>query len=257
MKIRDKTIIITGAARGIGAALARALDRHAPKAMTLLDLDPVLLEKVAANLDCSCIHIGKCDVADPGSLGPFVSRMEAEFGGVDLFCANAGVFLNGGENVGLDVWDKALHVNVMSHVYAARACLPGMLRKGRGYFLHTVSAAGLLSQIGSAPYTVSKHGALAFAEWLAITYGDQGIGVTALCPQGVDTPMLQDVGMVNSVAGDGLLSAEAVAVCAIDAIAEERFLALPHPQVKDYFLRKAQDHDRWLRGMQRLKKTLE
>lgn len=257
MIVADKTVIITGAAQGIGAALARTLDTRKPKAVTLLDLDVDKLDKLAAELTCRNIKVGKSDVSDPEALTPFVKEMESEHDGVDLFCANAGIFPSGGEDASLDIWHKTLDINLMSHVYAARACLPHMLEKGSGYFLHTISAAGLLSQIGSAPYTVSKHGALAFAEWLSITYADRGIGVTALCPQGVDTPMLQDIANVGSVAGDGLVSAVEVAECALKAIAEEKFLALPHPMVADYFRFKASDHDRWLKGMRRLRDKLE
>lgn len=256
MILENRTIIVTGAAQGIGAALVRCFDAQAPKAITLLDLHAGKLEELAADLSCRNVSTGVCDVGDPDALLPFVEAMEMEHGGVDLFCANAGVFIPGGEDVSLDGWKNSLNVNLMSHIYAARTCLPGMLARGHGYFLHTVSAAGLLSQIGSAPYTVSKHGALAFAEWLSITYGDRGIGVTALCPQGVETPMLNDIGNVASVSGDGLASSREVAECALQAIVEERFLALPHPQVADYFRFKAEDPDRWLKGMRRLQNKL-
>src|SRR5690606_8803278 len=165
-------------------------------------------------------------------------------GRIDLFCANAGIFVDGGIELDAGAWQRSLDINVMSHVHAARACLPAMLERGEGYFLHTISAAGLLAQIGSAPYSVSKHAALGFAEWLAITYGQRGIKVTALCPQGVQTAMLSDLGNPQSVASDGVLSPEAVADCALETIAAEKFLALPHPGVAAYFQRKAADHDR-------------
>lgn len=256
MELSGKTLIITGAARGIGAALARRFDREKPEAMVLLDIDPPGLEQLAGQLACGDIVIDRCDVADPASIGAAVRDLERRRGRVDLFCANAGIFPRGGADAPLDIWQRAIDINLMSHVHAARACLPGMLARGAGYFLHTISAAGLLSQIGSAPYTATKHGALGFAEWLAITHGDAGIGVTALCPQGVDTAMLADIGNPATVAVDGLVSAEAVADCALDAIRAGKFLALPHPDVADYFRRKAEDHDRWLRGMRRLQKNL-
>ncbi len=256
MDTEGKTIIITGAAGGIGAALARHLDRHNPEAMMLLDLDTNAVEQIGGDLQCADISIAACDVTDPEAVNDRVRAMETRHGRVDLFCANAGIFVAGDEACPLEDWQRAMEVNTMSHVYAARACLPGMLSRGQGYFLHTVSAAGLLSQIGSAPYSVSKHGALSFAEWLSITYGDRGIGVTAVCPQGVDTKMLDDIDNVESVAGDGLISAEEVAECAVQAVREERFLALPHPAVIDYFQRKARDYDRWIAGMRRLQTRL-
>ncbi len=252
MNLGGKTIIITGAASGIGAALARGCDGLGPEALLLLDLDLVGLENVAGDLACGEVRVDACDVSDADAVARCVQAMEARHGRIDLFCANAGVFVAGGPEAPLELWDRAMGVNLMSHVYAARACLPGMLRRGEGYFLHTVSAAGLLSQIGSAPYTVSKHGALAFAEWLSITYGERGIGVTALCPQGVETAMLSTIDNVDTVAGDGILGADEVAACALEAVREERFLALPHPRVADYVNRRASDHERWLAGMRRL-----
>lgn len=256
MDLNGKIIIITGAAGGIGAALAKRFDRQSPHALLLLDLDLEPLRQLATELSCANVETGVCDVTDPDAIGIYVKNIEARYGRIDLFCANAGVFIPGGVDAAAEIWQRSLQVNLMSHIYAAQACLPGMLARGSGYFLHTISAAGLLSQIGSAPYAVSKHGALGFAEWLAITHGVQGIGVTALCPQGVATPMLNAIDNFGSVASDGLLSAEAVADCAALAIAEEKFLALPHPRVRDYFRRKAEDHDRWIAGMQRFQESL-
>lgn len=257
MNLKGKTIIITGAAGGIGAALARRFDREKPHSLLLLDLVPEPLGKLAAELSCANVETGICDVTDPGRTLHHVKNIEGQYGRVDLFCANAGVFLPGGAHADPDIWQRSLQINLMSHVYAAQACLPTMLARGAGYFLHTISAAGLLSQIGSAPYAVSKHGALGFAEWLAITHGEQGIGVTALCPQGVATPMLTTIDNVGSVASDGLVSAEEVADCAVLAMAKRQFLALPHPRVRDYFRRKAEDHDRWIAGMQRFQAGLQ
>ena len=182
-----------------------------------------------------------------------VEATEEQVGPIDLFCSNAGLFVSGGADVPEDRWRSIWDVNVMAHIHAARAVLPRMLSRGRGYLLQTASAAGLLSQIGSAPYAVTKHAAVGFAEWLAISYGDQGIGVSVLCPQAVHTRMTAatDAGAVSAV--DGTLDPEQVADAVVTGLAEERFLILPHPEVITYMRRKTADYDRWLRGMRKLK----
>ncbi|MET0379717.1 MAG: SDR family oxidoreductase [Spongiibacteraceae bacterium] len=259
MLLTDKVIVITGAAGGIGRALALRFLREQPAYIMLADLRLDSVAAVARELDPEGGHVGAaaCDVGDAAAVQRLVTDVENRCGRIDLFCANAGVFIDGGVDVDISAWQRSLDINLMSHIYAARACLPGMLQRGAGYFLHTISAAGLLSQIGSAPYTVSKHAALGFAEWLAISHGQQGINVTALCPQGVQTAMLDNLGNAKSVASDGVLTPEAVAECALEAIAAEKFLALPHPGVATYFQRKAGDHDRWIRGMQRFQNSLQ
>ncbi len=182
-----------------------------------------------------------------------VDDTEKRFGRVDLYCANAGVLLMGGLETADATWRRVMDINLMAHVYAARACLPGMIARGGGAFLNTVSAAGLLSQIGSVSYTVSKHAAVGFAEWLAISHGHEGIQVTVLCPQAVQTPMI-DHRPNGGVAGlDGVVTPAHVAECAVQALAAKRFMALPHPEVKHYFENKAADHDRWISAMQRLR----
>ena len=174
------------------------------------------------------------------------------FGHIDLFCSNAGIFTMGGEEVDNDAWDRIWDINVMAHIFAARAVLPGMLARGEGYLLNTASAAGLLSQIGSAPYAVTKHAAVGFAEWLSITYGNRGIKVSVLCPQAVRTQMTANT-RGGGVAGvDGMLEPEVLAQTVMETLEEERFLCLPHPQVLTYMQRKAADYDRWLGGMRRL-----
>ena len=184
-----------------------------------------------------------------------VGRVVTEkFQAIDLFCSNAGI---GGGTGGLDVpdadWQRAWQVNVMAHLYAARAVLPAMLQRGEGYLLQTASAAGLLTQIGSAPYAVTKHAAVAFAEWLAVTYGDRGIKVSCLCPQGVRTPMLEQASAtIRGLLDDSAIEPDAVADAVIEGLAAERFLILPHAEVAEYVRRKAGDYDRWLRGMRRL-----
>lgn len=193
------------------------------------------------------------DVSDEAAVQRLVQATEAEFGPIDLFCSNAGIILEGGVETPDSDWERIWGVNVKAHLYAARAVLPGMIARGSGYLLQTVSAAGLLSQIGSAPYSVTKHAALALAEWLAITHHHQGIRVSALCPQGVNTNMLGSAtdGM-GALLRETAISPEDVAEAAMAGLAEERFLILPHPEVAEYFRRKATDYERWLRGMRRL-----
>jgi NAD(P)-dependent dehydrogenase (short-subunit alcohol dehydrogenase family) len=177
-----------------------------------------------------------------------------KFGVIDLFCSNAGIFIAGGVDTPDAGWKRILNVNVMAHIYAARAVLPGMLARGGGYLLQTVSAAGLLTSIGSAPYAVTKHAALALAEWIAVTHGDEGIKVSVICPQGVRTNMLMND--PENFLIEGSVSTDEVAEAAIRGIAEERFLILPHAEVAEYFRRKADDYDRWLRGMRRLQRQV-
>jgi NAD(P)-dependent dehydrogenase (short-subunit alcohol dehydrogenase family) len=186
-----------------------------------------------------------------------VSAAERTFGPIHLFCSNAGIGSLGGVDASDAAWERALQTNFLAHVYAVRAVLPSMLDRGEGYLLHTASAAGLLTQLGDLPYSVTKHAVVALAEWLAITYGDAGIRVSCLCPQGVNTAMLAAVPGATPgggvLAAEGLLEPEEVADAVIDALADERFLVLPHPEVLEYFRRKADDYDRWLRGMRRLR----
>jgi NAD(P)-dependent dehydrogenase (short-subunit alcohol dehydrogenase family) len=190
------------------------------------------------------------DVSVEADVIELVRATEERFGGpIDLFCSNAGIATGGGVEASNDAWQQIWDVNVMAHVYAARAVLPSMLARGEGYLLHTASAAGLLSQIGSAPYAVTKHAAVAFAEWLAITHGDQGIKVSCLCPQGVRTNMLGNGG---ALLGPTAIEPEQVADAVVEGLRSEQFLILPHPEVREYFRRKGDDYDRWLAGMRRL-----
>ena len=199
------------------------------------------------------------NVANEEDIVRLVQQTTEAYGPIDLFCANAGIFGEfGGAEVPNQEWQKIWDVNVMSHVYSARAVLPGMLARGSGYLLHTASAAGLLTQVGAAPYSVTKHAAVAFAEWLAIAHGDAGIKVSCLCPQGVRTQMLLGAdGKRESFLRAGALEPEEVAECVIAGLAEERFLILPHPEVAEYFQHKADDYERWLRGMRRLNEQVK
>jgi NAD(P)-dependent dehydrogenase (short-subunit alcohol dehydrogenase family) len=225
-----------------------------PRGIVVSDRDERGINEVAReinDLPVPCLAV-PCDVTNESEVRALVEAAEARFGPVDLFCSNAGVIMLGGAEASDDEWRLSLDVNVMAHVYAARVLVPSMLERGGGYLLQTASAAGLLTQLGSAPYSVTKHAALALAEWLAITYGDQGLKVSVLAPQAVRTAMTAGV-VDGGVAGvDGMLEPEAVAEAVVAGIDAESFLILPHPEVLEYFRRKASDYERWLNGMRRL-----
>lgn len=253
MRLDGRTVVVTGAAGGIGRALAlRCAAEGARVAATDIQYEP--LQRVANELGAGHLAVA-ADVTDEEALGALISQVESELGPVEVFFANAGVAI-GEDPVSTpdEVWDLAFGVNIRAHILAARRLLPGWLERGEGYFVATASAAGLLTQIGSAPYAVTKHAAVAFAEWLSVTYGDQGIGVSCLCPMGVRTAMLQGEELSHRVvkAAGAVLEPDEVAEAVVDAIDAERFLILPHPEVLTFFQRKAMDYDRWLAGMRRL-----
>jgi NAD(P)-dependent dehydrogenase (short-subunit alcohol dehydrogenase family) len=247
MRLAGKVVVVTGGAQGIGAALCARFAKEGAKTVVAADI------KAGGDV----VH---CDVSREADIVRLIDDTEEKFGPIDLFCSNAGIAVldpdwdnpasapDGG-------WAKSWAVNVMAHVWAARHLVPRMSARGGGYFLNTVSAAGLLSQIGSGPYSATKHAALGFAENLGINVRDRGIKVSVLCPQGVDTAMLQ--GITRGVPdGDGVLTPEAVADIVVEGLAAERFLILPHPEVTTYIRRKADDHDRWLSGMARLRRGM-
>ena len=253
MKLRGRTVVVTGGAGGIGRALAlRCAAEGARVAVTDISAEP--LARVGEELGAGHLAVAG-DVTDEQALATVLERVESELGPVEVFFANAGVAI-GEDPVDTpdDVWDLAFEVNVRAHIRAARKLLPGWLERGEGYFITTASAAGLLTQIGSAPYAVTKHAAVAFAEWLSVTYGDRGIRVSCLCPMGVRTAMLQGGELSHRVvkAAGAVLEPEDVAGVVLEAIDEERFLILPHPEVLTFFQRKGMDYDRWLAGMRRL-----
>lgn len=270
MQIAGKTAVVTGAAGGIGAALAEALLEGGAR-VGVSDLDGDRLTSTAQRLASvagpeSVVAVAG-DASSEGDIARMIEAAQEHHGPVDLFFANAGVGDASGLGATEDQWRLAIDVNLLAHVRAARRLVPEWLERGSGYFVSTASAAGLLTQIGSATYSVSKHGAVAFAEWLAVTYGDQGVGVSCLCPMGVDTDMLR-VGMNADGAEGGLVAAAAVTeageVLSPRSVADEvlaaveagSFLVTPHADVREFQRRKVDDHDRWIRGMQRYSKTL-
>jgi NAD(P)-dependent dehydrogenase (short-subunit alcohol dehydrogenase family) len=253
VKLKDKVAVVTGGASGIGAALCRRFAEEGARAVVVVDCNEDGAKAVAEEIGGGAIG---ADVSVEADVINVVNETESRFGRIDLFCSNAGISSMDGPTAASapnDMWQSSWEVNLMAHVYAARAVLPKMIERGDGYLLSTSSAAGVLSQIGSAPYSVSKHAAVAFAECLAIAHGHDGIKVSVLCPQAVRTPMLggSEDGAVGGV--DGVLEPSEVADCVIEALDEERFLILPHPEVLTYVQRKTSDYDRWLRGMQRLR----
>ena len=248
MEVRDKVVVVTGAANGIGRALAKRFSEEGANKIIIADLDEQGLKRVETETGAESF---KTDVASEADVKQLIESCERKYGGIDLLCNNAGIGVNGGPEVPNEDWQKIWEINVMAHVYAAREAIQGMLRRGSGYILNTASAAGLLSQIGSAPYAVTKHAAVSFAEWLAITYGDRGLRVSVLCPQAVRTAMTAD--NPDGVASvDGMIEPEEVSEKVIAALKQESFLILPHPKVLDYMQRKTGDYDRWIGGMKRL-----
>jgi NAD(P)-dependent dehydrogenase (short-subunit alcohol dehydrogenase family) len=256
MNVSGKVVIVTGGASGIGKAMVERFHAEGAKGLVVADLNAAGAEAVAKSV--GGIAVG-ADVTKEAGVQTIARAAEDAFGRIDLFCSNAGVSVrdpdidNAGsaDDAG---WALGWGVNVMAHVYAVRAALPGMMARGEGYFLNTVSAAGLLSQIGSAVYSTTKHAAVGFAEHLAISTRDKGIGVSILCPQAVDTPMLG--GAAGSQNVDGVLTPDQVAQSVVDGLAAESFLILPHPQVVTYMQRKTGDYDRWLNGMTRLRRSV-
>ncbi|MFG1807230.1 SDR family oxidoreductase [Streptomyces sp. NPDC049040] len=247
--LRDARVVVTGAGGGIGAALARAFTAEGAR-VVVNDLDAEAVRKVADEIGAAVV------VGDASGIVP--AARTALGGGIDIFCANAGVATGGGPEADDAAWELAWDVNVMSHVRAARALLPEWLERGSGRFVSTVSAAGLLTMIGAAPYSVTKHGALAFAEWLSLTYRHRGISVHAVCPQGVRTAMLEAAGPAGDlVLAPNAIEPEEVARAVLDGIAQERFLILPHPEVAGYHAARGAEPERWLRGMNKLQRGYE
>ncbi len=251
MDATGRVVVVTGGARGIGRALARRFASAGAAAVVVADVDQSGASAVAREINGTAV---RCDVSREVEVKNLIDQVEAEQGRIDIFCSNAGIAVGGGPETADDQWQRIWDVNLMSHVFVARHALPGMLKRGEGYLLGTVSAAGLLNHVFAAPYGVTKAAALSLFEWLSIAHGDQGIRVSCLCPQGVKTDMLaaeRKLGL-NFVT-EGALEPEQVAEVVLQGVRDEKFLILPHPEVADYFRRKAEDYDRWLRGMRRLR----
>ncbi len=250
MHIKDKVCVVTGAASGIGEATARAYAEAGARGVVVADLrnSRERLAKVAGDIDGLAVT---CDVGEEADIKALVAAAEDKYGPIDIFFSNAGLSRKGQETASDADWDVSWRVHVMSHVFAARAVVPGMLARGSGYLLNTASAAGLLASLNSMPYGVTKNAAVALAEHLAVQYGDRGIRVSVLCPQSVQTGMTMPGPSAARV--DGVMQPEEVARIVIAAMAEERFLILSHPTVAEYVLRKASNRDRWLAGMRRLR----
>src|ERR1700730_2155006 len=254
MLVTDKVVVVTGGARGIGRALARRFAAAGTKAGVVADIDGEGAQTVGREIGGTGL---RCDVSLEGDVAKLIQDVQTAHGRIDIFCSNAGIGIGGGPETATSEWQRIWDVNLMSHVFVARHVLPGMLTRKEGYILGTVSAAGLLNHVFAAPYAVTKAAALSFFEWLAIAHGDDGIRVSCLCPQGVKTDMLaaeRRLGVDFLTAG--ALEPEQVAAVVMDGIRTEGFLILPHPEVAQYFNRKAQDYDRWLKGMRRLRAGL-
>jgi NAD(P)-dependent dehydrogenase (short-subunit alcohol dehydrogenase family) len=249
VEVSGRVVVVTGGGSGIGAAMCRAFASAGAAGVVVADINSSAAEAVAGEVGGVAVTT---DVTDESAVGDLVALAVQRLGRVDIYCSNAGIAIGGGPGAPDDAWQRSWEVHVMAHVYAARALLPAMLERGEGYFLGTVSAAGLLNHVAAAPYAVTKAAGLSFLEWLAIAHGAQGIRVSALCPQGVRTPMLALAGEKDFLFA-GALEADAVAAHVLQGLRDETFLILPHPEVRDYFARKASDYDRWLRGMQRLR----
>lgn len=250
MELKDKVVVITGGSGGIGRAMAKAFLAEGAKAVMLADLSEAAVMAAAKEIGCDGMA---CDVTQEPQVQALVKRTEEKYGPIDLFCSNAGA---GGPGVLTDaaneVWQKQWELHVMSHLYAARAVLPSMIARGSGYLLNTASAAGLLAALGTGPYTVTKAAAVKLAEFLAITHGDDGIKVSVLCPQGVNTAMAPR--SLGDGQTDGIIEPEQLARTVVETLREERFYVLPHPEVREYVRRKGEDVDRWIGGMRRLRR---
>ncbi|MEM0990384.1 MAG: SDR family NAD(P)-dependent oxidoreductase [Pseudomonadota bacterium] len=252
MEIAGKIVVVTGAASGIGRALVQAFVDAGASKVIAADIDLSGAEAVALETGAVARQV---DVGQETDIRALVERTEAEIGPITIFCSNAGIIFRGGLEIPNDDWQKIWDINVMAHVWAARHVAPRMAERGEGYLLNTASAAGLLNQVGAAPYAVTKHAAVGLAEWISMTYGDAGVRVSLLCPQAVRTGMTASAESVAAI--DGLLEAGPVAEACLEAIREERFLVLPHPEVLEYMRRKTADYDRWLGGMRRLNRRFQ
>ena len=253
MEIKDKRVVVTGAASGIGKALSVAFHKAGAKSVVSVDMNLEGAQATANDVNGIAIE---ANVGNETDIVNVIEKANEASGGIDIFCSNAGIGVAPGFiDVKNEDWQNIWEVNVMSHIFAARNVLPQMLERGEGYLMRTASAAGLLTQLGAAGYSVTKAAAVSFAEWLKITYGSKGIGVSCLCPQAVKTAMTAGGPGVAGI--DGMIEPEEAAADVLDAIEKERFLVTPHEEVLEYIKRKSTDRDRWISGMQRLQQRFE
>jgi NAD(P)-dependent dehydrogenase (short-subunit alcohol dehydrogenase family) len=255
MQISGATIVVTGGASGIGKAMSRRFVEHGAAVVYVVDLDGPGAAAVADEI--GGVGVG-LNVTDEAAIVNLIEQIERDHGPIDLWCGNAGIGANGGVELDDDVWNANWNVNVLAHVKACRHLIPRWIARGSGHLLITASAAGLLTNLGTAPYAVTKHGAVAFAEWVRITHGNDGVGVSCLCPQGVRTAMTEADGelAIEVVKAMGMIEPEEVADAVVAGLAEDAFLILPHPEVAQFEQRRAGDRERWLQGMQKLQARL-
>ena len=260
MELRGKVVVVTGGAGGIGSALGRRFVAEGAKAVVLADRDGGRAEEVAAGIGATTRGVG-CDVGDDAAVAALIDDVERREGPIDLYCSNAGIGAGTGIEASDQEWNEIWRVNTMGTVLAARHLVPRWVERGGGYLLVTASAAGLLTSLGDAAYTATKHAVVGLAEWIWITYSDSGVKVSCLCPQGVRTNMVfgkeaeGHIG-IEQVKRLGVIEPEEVAEAVVEGLADERFLILPHPQVMDYFRNKAENHGRWLGGMRKFQRQL-
>ncbi|HEY5890291.1 MAG TPA: SDR family oxidoreductase [Acidimicrobiia bacterium] len=253
MELSNTVVVVTGAGSGIGEAIARRISKESPRGLVLADINSAAIERLGSEIGATPVVVDVSSEADNKRLIDTATQL---FGPIDLFCANAGIGFLGDEQSESSEWERMWQINTMSHVYAARHLIPGWLSRGEGYFLSTASAAGLLTNLKAAQYSVTKHAAVAFSEWLAVTYGDRGIKVSCLCPMGVDTPLLDVDADFRKLLEPDAIPAAAVAEAVVQGIRAEEFLILPHPEVRRYIQNKANDYDRWIGGMQKLQRSV-
>ncbi|REJ95325.1 MAG: SDR family NAD(P)-dependent oxidoreductase [Planctomycetota bacterium] len=254
MEVRNRVIVVTGAAGGIGRALCRRFADEQAERVVVSDVDESAAQAVSSELGGLAIA---CDVSSPDSMDALVRRTIAECGRIDVFVSNAGVTSKGGVDLPIEDWQRCWDVNVMAHVHAARSVVPRMLERGEGYLVQVASAAGLLTEMGSAPYSTTKHAAVALAEWLAVHYQPRGIRVSCVCPAGVDTGFLNPDNVYDQFLKRTACSPEQVAEAVISTMREETFLALPHPEVGEFFAFKAQHYDEWLENFAKLNERMQ
>ena len=255
MNVKDKIVFVTGGANGIGRALCERFASEGAKRIVVADLDFENAEAVAGAIGGVAVRL---DVSDEAQIKSVVEETLNEFGQIDLVCSNAGIGgAEGGLEVSNDVWQKIYEINVLSHLYLSRAVFPSMLERNTGYFLITASAAGLLTHPTAAPYVISKHAAVAFAEWLSIAYDERGIKISCLCPQGVKTAMIESAeGESENFLMAEAITAEACADAVVKGLESEKFLILPHPEVAEYIVNKAENYDRWLHSLRKIRRAV-